>query len=114
MSELGTITYPTPTGESLNYGYDPAGIPTSATYAGPVDTGDADTYTPNPDGQVGSSSQLGGFSSSNTFNAYSQVTGATNPGNSSPDTYGDQPNGEITSDQAPGLSAVTSHYNAGS
>lgn len=112
LSELGTITYPSVTAESLTYGYDPVGNLTSATYAGKIEKSQEDTWTPNADEQVASSSQLGGFTSTNTYSSYHQVTGATNPGSSSPDAYGVQPNGEITSDTAPGKQAVTSNYNS--
>ncbi len=110
-SNLGTITYPSATGESVSYGYDAAEHLTSATYAGSMDS-----WTPNADGLVGTSSSTlpSMVSSTDTYNSYDQLTQASNVGNTNPDAYGVQPNGEITADTVSGSLGISETYNDGS
>ncbi|MGH9090686.1 MAG: DUF6531 domain-containing protein, partial [Acidimicrobiales bacterium] len=99
--KLGTVTYPSSTGESLNYHYDAAGLMTAADYSGPAVGSAADSYGHNPDSQLSSVTGLGGFSSpSDTYNDYARVSKATDPTSlsaSTQDTYAYNANGTITS-----------------
>ena len=117
LGELKTLAYPAATGESLNYTYDSGGNPLSATYSGSVYNGDVDTWTPNFDEQVGSStSTLPGMTASptDTYNSYGQVTQATSPGNSNPDAFTYNTDGSMKTDTLSGVTGITDTVNPGS
>jgi RHS repeat-associated protein len=117
LSDVGTITYPSATGEAVGYTYDADGNVTHIGYSGTAISalnGVSDTYTPNADNQVGSSTSLDGYSSpDNTYDAYGRVQGTSNPGDASlNETYAYSDDGEITSDTPSGESAITYGYNS--
>jgi RHS repeat-associated protein len=120
--QLGTITYPASTGQTVGYTYDAVGNLTAATYTGTKNVwfNGTDSMTPNANNQVGATSSLGFYASpSDTYNSYGRVASATNPvasgggSLSGPDAYAYNANGEIASDTPPGQSAITSTYNSG-
>jgi RHS repeat-associated protein len=116
-SQLGTITYPSSTNESLTYGYDSAKNLTSAAYSGPVVGPTTESWAPNADEQLATTTnQLGGFSSPiDTYNSYKQVASDTNPTSpttSATDTYTYQPDGRISTDTPTGGSTITYGYNS--
>jgi RHS repeat-associated protein len=106
LNELGTVTYPSSVGESVNYSYDSAGNVTSESYSGPIVlVGQTkETWTPNPDNQIGASVGLNNASSpTDKYNSQDELASATNPSTpSGPDTYKYVLNGEIQSDNPPG------------
>lgn len=108
--DLTGITYPSSTDESVNYGYDADSILTSADYAGPAVGSEDQSFTPDADGLLTSTSQLGGYSSSPTYNDYDEVQTNTDPGQSSANTYGYNPNGTIAFDTPPTGSATDYSY----
>ena len=113
-SQLGKISYPTTTAESLSYGYDPTGNLTSANYAGP--TAGTNSWTYNADEQEATTNQLGTFTSpTDSYNSYKQVSTASNPTGtgSIADTYTNAANGEVQVDQPTGQSAIDYYYNSG-
>ena len=80
QGQVGLITYPPSTSESLRYGYDNVSNLKSATYAGPALGSVANTYTYNADEQLSAVTGLGGFSSpADTYNTYKRVGKATDP-----------------------------------
>lgn len=124
LGELGLITYPASTGETLNYSYDSAGNLTAATYGGSLISGlsGSDTWTPNADGKVAASTAIGSYSSpSDLYDTYGRDTQSTNPALSGPgsqpgpDAYQYNPNGELASDTPPGTGsqAISYTYNGG-
>jgi RHS repeat-associated protein len=125
LSEVGTITYPTATGETVGYTYGHDGNVTGIAYSGtaiPALNGASDSYNPNADDHVASSSfssPLGSYgSSSDTYDTYGRLHQATNPSSSGigsmsgPDVYTYNPNGEIATDTPSGGSTITDSYNA--
>ena len=113
LSNLTGVTYPTSTGESLTYGYDSASILTSADYAGPAVGTQNQSFTPNADGLLSSTSQLNGYNSSPTYDGVNNwVAGNTNPGSSGPDAYGYNLNGGLQTDTPPSQSPTTYTYDA--
>ncbi len=99
---LASVSYPSGTGETINYGYDAANNLTSSNYAGPAVGTQSQSWTPNADSLVSATSQLGSYNSSPTYDGvHNWVASATNPGNSGADSYQYQPNGELSSDLAP-------------
>ena len=113
LSEVGKITYPASTGESVSYGYDSDGNLTSAAYAGSVGgLSGSDGWTPNAANLVGSSTGIGGVSSpTDSYDAYGRISEATNPGSSAPyDQYGYNSDGTIASDAPHGQSTVSYSY----
>ncbi len=99
--EVGEITYPSTTGESLTYHYDTAGALTAEDYTGPALGSVADSYGINNDTQLSSVTGLHGFSSpSDTYNGYGRVATAsapTSPTASTKDTFSYNANGTIAS-----------------
>jgi RHS repeat-associated protein len=123
LAEVGTITYPGGTEEAVAYTYDADGNVTAVAYSGSAISalnGVSDSYTPNADNQVQSSTSLGSYSSaSDTYNTYGRLQQATNPATSGtgsqsgPDKYVTANNGEISTDTPPGKSVITYGYDAG-
>ena len=107
-NDVTSITYPSSTTESLAYGYDNAHNLTSAAYTGNAVGSQTDTWTPNADELVHTTSQIRSFSSTDTYDGLNRIATANGPLAS--DTYGYAPNGELTSDN-PGGSATTFGYN---
>ncbi len=87
--QVGLVTYPSSTGESVAYHYDNAGNLTSTAYSGPTLGGHSDTYTYNADEQLSATGGI--FSSpSDTYTGYKRVSKATDPltpSSSVTDTY---------------------------
>jgi RHS repeat-associated protein len=111
-----TVTYPTATGVTATYAYDPDASLTSLAASSTVTSGTAisDAWTYNADEQVATSSINGATSSAETYNANAQIAEAANLATStSDDNYTVALNGEITADAAPGGTTVNSAYNAG-
>ncbi len=110
------VTYPTSTGVTANYGYDPNGNLTSLGASSTVTSGTAisDSWTDNSDEQVSQSTINGAASSAAAYNANKQVTAATNLATStSNDTYTIALNGDITKDAPPTGSAKNFAYYSG-
>jgi RHS repeat-associated protein len=111
-----TITYPTSTGVTANYGFDPAGNLSSLGASSTVTSGTAisDSWTDNVDEQVNVSSINGATSSSAAYNGNKQITQATNLASStSNDVYTLAINGNITKDAPPAGSATNFTYASG-
>jgi RHS repeat-associated protein len=112
-----TITYPTATGVTANYGYDNAGNLNALSASSTVTSGTAisDTWQFDSDERLVVSSINGSTGSWAGYNANKQITAAPNLATStSDDTYTVAANGAITSDAAPSGSTTSSGYNAGS
>jgi len=99
---LTNVSYPSGTGETINYGYDAANNLTTGNYAGPAVGTQSQSWTPNGDSLVSATSQLGSYNSSPTYDGvHNWVASATNPGASGADSYQYNFNGELFSDLAP-------------
>ncbi len=112
-----TITYPTATGVTANYGYDNAGNLNSLSAASTVTSGTAisDTWQFDSDERLVVSSINGSTGSWAGYNANKQIIAAPNLATStSDDSYTVATNGAITSDTAPSGSTTSFGYNAGS
>lgn len=106
-----TYTSGSTTVESVTYGYDAAQNLTQASFSGSVPGTSTETWTPNKDELVGSTTQLAGYSSSFAYNQYDQVTKATNPGVSGADSFSYANDGLLQQDTPPGASANVYSYN---
>ena len=60
QSQVLTVNYPTTTGETVTYGYEPTGQVDAINYTGPAVGTTSDSFTPNADEEVQSSTQIGG------------------------------------------------------
>jgi len=114
LSQLGLITYPSSTTESLAYGYDQAANLRTAQYSGNVVGSAQDTWTPNTDEQVAGTSQLGFSSPTDTYNSYKRVATAWNPvqGGTTDNTYTYWNDGRIQTDWPGAQQQITYGYNA--
>jgi RHS repeat-associated protein len=114
LSNLTKITYPSSSGESITYGYDPASNLNAANYAGPAVGTANQSWTVNADSLFNSTSQLGGYSSSPTYDGiHNWLYKNTNAGATGASMYLYNSNGELASDTPPSKSAITYTYNTG-
>jgi YD repeat-containing protein len=115
QGQVGAVSYPTSTAESVAYSYDPSGSLTKAAYAGPVVGSKNDTFSYNTDGLLKQETLLGSFSApTDTYNSYAQVTKATDPTGSgaAQDAYKVTPDGKLSSITPATGTATSFGYNA--
>ena len=112
---LGRITYPSSTGETVDYTYDAAQNLTKVSYHGTSLAGQTDTYSYNGDEQLSASSGIV-TSPSDTYNSYKQVSKASDPISATASvthTYHYSDAGDVTSvTPTGGGSAQTFSYNS--
>ncbi len=109
-NDVTEISYPSSTGLTANYTYDPDGNLTDLVAGSSIN----DAWTYNADQQVATTKINASTSAAVGYNANSQITAAANLATStSNDTYTIAANGEITSDAPPSGSATDYTYNVG-
>jgi len=112
--EPSSITYPSGSGVSANYGYDNDDNLTSLTAGTSSLTSINDSWRFDADERTATTTVNSVVSSWTDYNADNQTTNATNLATStSNDIYTIAKNGEITSDAAPSGSTTSFGYNAG-
>ena len=110
---VGRITYPSSTGETVDYTYDAAQNLTKVSYHGTSLAGQTDTYTYNGDEQLTTNSAIA-TSPSNEYNSYKRVSKASDPISATThvtDTYHYSDAGDLTSVTPVGGTAQTFSYN---
>ena len=110
---VGRITYPSSTGETVDYAYDAAQNLTKVSYHGTSLAGQTDTYTYNGDEQLTTNSAIA-TSPSNEYNSYKRVSKASDPISATThvtDTYHYSDAGDLTSVTPVGGTAQTFSYN---
>ena len=111
---LGRITYPSSTGETVDYTYDAAQNLTKVTYHGTSLAGQTDTYTYNGDEQLTTNSDIA-TSPSDEYNSYKRVSKASDPISATASithTYHYSDAGDLTSITPTGGTAQTFSYNS--
>ena len=118
-SDVTSITYPSGTGVTASYLYDPAHNLGTLEYTTPNTTvgstqQQVDSWHYNGDEQqLTSSFNNGSTSAQVSYDTYKHVTAATEPGDTTDDSYAVSNNGELLSDTTPSGSATSFGYNAG-